>query len=150
MELKNYYIPRSAVILSISTKTCHKIVHIVISSLIKITSPLRKSRSRPGFEPGTSRTLSGNHTPRPTRLGEFSLGKQIYSTCQWIRSREGRKGWLEVHSSNRWMSKSPFGPSYHGQTLIGNRSSPNTRTAAVRKAVSIRWDLVWTLIMLVF
>ncbi|KNC26377.1 hypothetical protein FF38_07544 [Lucilia cuprina] len=22
--------------------------------------------ARPGFEPGTSRTLSGNHTPRPT------------------------------------------------------------------------------------
>ena len=26
-----------------------------------------KNWSRPGFEPGTSRTLSGNHTPRPTR-----------------------------------------------------------------------------------
>ena len=92
MELKNNYIPRSAVILSISTITCHKIFHIDISSLIKITSPLRKSRSRPGFEPGTSRTLSGNHTPRPTRLGEFSLGKQIYSTCQSIRSYKGGKG----------------------------------------------------------
>ena len=26
----------------------------------------KKGRARPGFEPGTSRTLSGNHTPRPT------------------------------------------------------------------------------------
>ena len=77
MELKNNYIPRSAVILSISTKTCHKIFHIDISPLIKITSPLRKSRSRPGFEPGTSRTLSGNHTPRPTRHGCLFISKSF-------------------------------------------------------------------------
>ena len=27
---------------------------------------LKKIRARPGFEPGTSRTRSENHTPRPT------------------------------------------------------------------------------------
>ena len=27
---------------------------------------IKKSRARPGFEPGTTRTLSEYHTPRPT------------------------------------------------------------------------------------
>ena len=38
----------------------------------------KSDRARPGFEPGTSRTLSENHTPRPTsQLVKTVSNKQI-------------------------------------------------------------------------
>ena len=38
------------------------------------------TRARPGFEPGTSRTLSENHTPRPT--SQWAKASSIQSASQ--------------------------------------------------------------------
>ena len=59
-------------------------------------------RARPGFEPGTSRTLSENHTPRPTsqttgrKNDKFTRGKEENCAPRWARTTN-----LSVNSRTR-------------------------------------------------
>ena len=65
----------------------------------------KEERARPGFEPGTSRTLSENHTPRPTS-----------QTMQTIRD-----GHVSMTSSKRAQPRSYTGSLEHWTELWKRR-----------------------------
>ena len=48
---------------------------------VRSTFYFTKGRARPGFEPGTSRTRSENHTPRPT--SRWNGSKTVFSRPVW-------------------------------------------------------------------
>ena len=58
---------------------------------VPIFFSLPKNWARPGFEPGTSRTQSENHTPRPTSHEYKSIKAVI----------ESELGWQEFHAHLR-------------------------------------------------
>ena len=81
-----------------------------------------KLRARPGFEPGTSRTLSENHTPRPTSQ---SIQIQVVCVCDGAPTAPPRTS----HTSQTIRSKSETQDSRDRlvvRTLRCGRSNPGS------------------------